>query len=76
MDSIRAARVKLLGEPVEEARALVIPSAQWGHPMCTPESVWRTVGDGVRSGVWMPGPMRNARDAVAAIVERPTMSEY
>jgi len=46
-DSIRAALVELLGKPIEEARALVIPSAQWGHPMCTPESVWRTV-----SGRW------------------------
>lgn len=42
-DSIRAALVDLLGKPVEESRALVIPSAQWRHPMCTPESVWRTV---------------------------------
>lgn len=42
-DSIRAALVDLLGKPVEESRALVIPSAQWGHPMCTPESLWRTV---------------------------------
>lgn len=42
-DSIHAALVELLGKPVEEARALVVPTAQWGHPMCTPESVWRTV---------------------------------
>ena len=41
-DSIRAALVELLGEPIEESRALVIPTAQWGHPMCTPE------GDEVR----------------------------
>ncbi|SIR95581.1 Type 1 glutamine amidotransferase-like domain-containing protein [Microbacterium sp. RURRCA19A] len=42
-DSIRAALVELLGKPIEDSRALIIPTAQWGHPMCTPESVWRTV---------------------------------
>jgi len=42
-DSIRAALVELLGKPIEACRALVIPTAQWGHPMCTPESVWRAV---------------------------------
>ncbi|MDI9892401.1 Type 1 glutamine amidotransferase-like domain-containing protein [Microbacterium sp. IEGM 1404] len=42
-DSIRSALVELLGRPIEESRALVVPTAQWGHPMCTPESVWRTV---------------------------------
>lgn len=41
--SSRAALVELLGRPIEESRALVIPTAQWGHPMCSPESVWRTV---------------------------------
>jgi dipeptidase E len=47
-DSIRDALVDLLGKPIEESSALVIPTAQWGHPMCTPESVWRTVaGRGV-----------------------------
>nr|WP_272918367.1 acyltransferase family protein [Microbacterium sp. TL13] len=42
-DSIRSALVELLGRPIEESRALVVPTAQWGHPMCSPESVWRTV---------------------------------
>ena len=42
-DSIRAALVELLGRPIEDSRALLIPTAQWGHPMCSPESVWRTV---------------------------------
>lgn len=37
-DSIRAALVELLGKPIEEATALGIPSAQWGHPMCRPET--------------------------------------
>ncbi|MEU8817547.1 hypothetical protein [Actinoplanes sp. NPDC048796] len=37
--SIRAALVRLLGKPVEESHALVIPTAQWGHPMCGPQSV-------------------------------------
>nr|WP_202627633.1 Type 1 glutamine amidotransferase-like domain-containing protein [Cellulomonas sp. APG4] len=37
--TIRRALVDLLGKPVEECHALVIPTAQWGHPMCGPPSV-------------------------------------
>jgi dipeptidase E len=44
-DTIRAALVDLLGKPIEEATALCIPTAQWGHPMCGPESVRRFVTD-------------------------------
>jgi dipeptidase E len=36
--SIRTALVDMLGRPVDECRALCIPTAQWGHPMCGPES--------------------------------------
>lgn len=42
-DSIRRALVEMLGKPIEESTALLIPTAQWGQPMCSPESVWRTV---------------------------------
>lgn len=41
--SIRSALVGMLGKPVEECHALVVPTAQWGHPMCGPASVRRTV---------------------------------
>ena len=37
--SIRTALVQLLGKPVDECRALVVPTAQWGHPLCGPSSV-------------------------------------
>ena len=37
--SIHAALEEMLGKPVGEARALVVPTAQWGHPMCGPASV-------------------------------------
>jgi dipeptidase E len=37
--SIRAALVEQLGKPIEQSRALCIPTAQWGHPMCGPASV-------------------------------------
>ena len=37
--SIRSALDHLLGRPVAECHALVIPTAQWGHPMCGPTSV-------------------------------------
>ena len=38
--SIRSALVELLGKPIEESDALLIPTAQWGHPMCSPQTVW------------------------------------
>ena len=37
--SIRDALVDLLGKPMIDCRALCIPTAQWGHPMCGPRSV-------------------------------------
>lgn len=37
--SIRDALVDLLGKPIADCRALCIPTAQWGHPMCGPTSV-------------------------------------
>lgn len=36
--SIADALVDLLGKPTDEATALCIPTAQWGHPMCGPVS--------------------------------------
>ena len=41
--SIRSALVNLLGKPIEECAALCIPTAQYGHPWCTPESTWRFI---------------------------------
>lgn len=37
--SIHAALVKLLGKPIAKSHALIVPTAQWGHPMCGPASV-------------------------------------
>lgn len=37
--SIRAVLDRLLPRPVAECRALVVPTAQWGHPLCGPASV-------------------------------------
>jgi dipeptidase E len=37
--SIHAALLQLLGKPIAKCRALCIPTAQWGHPMCGPTSV-------------------------------------
>jgi dipeptidase E len=42
-DSIRAALVQLLGKPIADCRALCIPTAEWGQPMCTPDTAWRFV---------------------------------
>lgn len=45
--TIRAALVGLLGKPIAEANALFIPTAQWGHPLCSPASVFAsTTGRG------------------------------
>lgn len=44
--SIHAALVEMLGKPVEESHALVIPTAQWGHPMCGPASVRGLIAGG------------------------------
>ncbi|HEY8475109.1 MAG TPA: Type 1 glutamine amidotransferase-like domain-containing protein [Natronosporangium sp.] len=37
--SIRDALLDLLGKPLSDCRALCIPTAQWGHPLCGPASV-------------------------------------
>jgi dipeptidase E len=37
--SIESALVRMLGKPVNQCRALVVPTAQWGHPSCGPSSV-------------------------------------
>ncbi|MBC9731994.1 Type 1 glutamine amidotransferase-like domain-containing protein [Nocardioides marmotae] len=37
--SIHAALETMLGRPVSECHALVVPTAQWGHPACGPGSV-------------------------------------
>jgi dipeptidase E len=41
--SIRAALIDLLGKPLADSNALCIPTAEYGHPMCTPASAWRFV---------------------------------
>ena len=41
-DSIREALVELAGKPISDCRALFVPTAQWGQPACSPESVWRS----------------------------------
>jgi dipeptidase E len=37
--SIHSRLADLLGRPVSESHALLVPTAQWGHPMCGPASV-------------------------------------
>ena len=36
--SLRHALVDMLGKPIADSTALCIPTAQWGHPMCGPDS--------------------------------------
>ena len=42
-DAIRAALVGLLGKPIDQASALFVPTAQWGHPFCSPTSVYDSI---------------------------------
>lgn len=44
--SIRAALLGLLGRPIEECTALCVPTAEWGHPMCSPYSAYSFVAGG------------------------------
>lgn len=41
--SILDALTDLLDKPIEESTALCIPTAQHGHPMCDPGTLWRFV---------------------------------
>jgi dipeptidase E len=41
--SIRNALLELLGKPIADSNALCIPTAEYGHPMCTPASAWRFI---------------------------------
>jgi dipeptidase E len=41
--SIHSALEGLLARPLLECNALCIPTAQYGHPKCTPASAWRFV---------------------------------
>ncbi|MEV8215423.1 Type 1 glutamine amidotransferase-like domain-containing protein [Leifsonia sp. NPDC077715] len=44
--SIRNALIGLLGKPIGESDALFIPTAQWGQPACSPQTVWRSTSEG------------------------------
>jgi dipeptidase E len=41
--SIQDALIDLLDKPIAESNALCIPTAQHGHPACTPASAWRFI---------------------------------
>ena len=41
--SIHRALVDLLGQPIEDARALCIPTAGYGHPQTNPGHAWRFI---------------------------------
>jgi dipeptidase E len=41
--SILDALTNLLEKPIDECNALCIPTAQHGHPLCTPASLWRFI---------------------------------
>ncbi|HEX4688185.1 MAG TPA: Type 1 glutamine amidotransferase-like domain-containing protein [Nocardioides sp.] len=41
--SIHDALLTMLGKPIADSVALCIPTAEYGHPMCTPASAWRFI---------------------------------
>ncbi len=49
-DSIRRTLEEMLGKPIADSSALFVPTAQWGQPMCSPETVWRST-----AGTWPDG---------------------
>lgn len=54
-DSIRRTLEEMLGKPIADSSALFVPTAQWGQPMCSPETVWRST-----AGTWpddIPSPV-------------------
>jgi len=51
--SIHKALVDMLGKPIAECNALCIPTAEYGHPWCTPASAWRFISGNT------PAPMVN-----------------
>jgi len=42
-ERLQKALVDLLGKPISDCNALCIPTAEYGHPRCTPASAWRFV---------------------------------
>ncbi len=51
--TIKDALVGMLGKPIAECKALFIPTAQYGHPACTPASVWQSIaGEGMCDLGW------------------------
>lgn len=50
--TINAALVDLLGKPIAECRALFIPTAQYGHPACSPASVRHSIAGGMCELGW------------------------
>ncbi len=46
--SLHAALVRMLGKPIGECHALLVPTAHYGHPQGTPAGAWRFVNG--RSG--------------------------
>jgi dipeptidase E len=65
--SIHEALVGMLAKPIAECAALCIPTAEWGHPSCTPASAWRFVSG--RS----PSPMVELGWASVGLLELTTL---
>ena len=61
--SIHASLVELLDKPVTESKALVIPTAQWGHPSCGPASVRGLIA---AEPVWEPSPVSAGRPSASS----------
>jgi dipeptidase E len=51
-DSIRDELERMLGKPIAESTALFIPTAQWGQPVCSPETVFRATTTGLTGLGW------------------------
>jgi dipeptidase E len=70
--SIREALVDLLGKPIADSTALCIPTAEYGHQMCTPFSVRRFIAGGSESS---PTSLEWKSVGVLELTALPTIGE-
>lgn len=54
-DSIRAKLEELLGKPIAQSRALLIPTAQWGQPACSPQTMYNSIAGRPDGSVGLSG---------------------
>ncbi|EXJ50710.1 Type 1 glutamine amidotransferase-like domain-containing protein [Microbacterium sp. MRS-1] len=73
-DSIRTALEDMLGTPIADSSALFVPTAQWGQPMCSPETVWRSTAGRWPGGIDSPVELGWRSVGVLELTALPTIA--